>query len=374
MDSFRHDHLILTRVAPPLPQAGALELCWLRTALPAGLPTATAGACFGAHEREEIMDHAIGRRTFLAAAGATALTGALDAAEAQEAVPNSTGTEPAKLKAPPNAADCHMHIYDPRFAESNPRPGLNPKNATVSDYRLLQKRTGTTRVVVVTPRNYATDNRVTLDALAQLGASARGVAVVHPTVTDAELKSLNDGGIRGIRFSLGEPTTSVVRWEMVEPLAKRVADLGWHLQIHIDGEQIVANADLLRRLPTRLVFDHMGHPTLLAGPEHASFAVMRGLIDKGRTWIKLTSAYENSKIGPPEYPEATRIAQAFVKAAPQRMVWGSDWPHVGTQKKPPLPNDALLFDLLAVWAPEEATRRRILVENPEDLYGFAKSA
>jgi D-galactarolactone isomerase len=196
------------------------------------------------------MDHAIGRRTFLAAAGAAALTGALDAAEAQEAVPNSTGTEPAKLKAPPNAADCHMHIYDPRFAESNPRPGLNPKNATVSDYRLLQKRTGTTRVVVVTPRNYATDNRVTLDALQQLGASARGVAVVHPTVTDAELKSLNDGGIRGIRFSLGEPSTSVVTWEMVEPLAKRVADLGWHLQIHIDGEQIVANAELLRRLPT----------------------------------------------------------------------------------------------------------------------------
>jgi D-galactarolactone isomerase len=96
------------------------------------------------------MNHGIGRRTFLAAVGATALTGALDAAQAQQAVPNSTGTDPAKLKAPANAADCHMHIYDPRFAESNPRPGLNPKNATVSDYRLLQKRTGTTRVVVVT--------------------------------------------------------------------------------------------------------------------------------------------------------------------------------------------------------------------------------
>jgi D-galactarolactone isomerase len=118
----------------------------------------------------------------------------------------------------------------------------------------------------------------------------------------------------------------------------------------------------------------MGHPTLPAGPAHPSFAIMRGLIDSGRTWVKLSSAYENSKIGPPEYPDATRIAQAFVKAAPQRMVWGSDWPHVGTQKKPPLPNDALLFDLLAVWAPEEATRRRILVENPEDLYGFAKTA
>jgi D-galactarolactone isomerase len=318
------------------------------------------------------MNHGIGRRTFLAAAGA-ALTGALDAAQAQQAVPNSTGTDPAKLKAPANAADCHMHIYDPRFAESNPRPGLNPKNATVSDYRLLQKRTGTTRVVVVTPRNYATDNRVTLDALQQLGANGRGVAVVHPTVTDAELKGLNEGGIRGIRFSLGG-ANAVVNWDMVEPLAKRVADLGWHLQFNVDGEQIVGNAELFRRLPTPMVFDHMGHPTLPAGVEHASVAIMRGLIDRGRTWVKLSGAYDNTKIGPPDYPDATKIAQAFVKAAPERLVWGSDWPHPSMQDRPPLPNDALLFDLLAAWAPEEATRRRILVENPENLYGFAKSA
>src|ERR1700730_11655672 len=218
------------------------------------------------------MNHGIGRRTFLAVAGA-ALTGALDAAEAQEAVPNSTGTEPAKLKAPANAADCHMHIYDPRFAESNPRPGLNPKNATVSDYRLLQKRTGTTRVVVVTPRNYATDNRVTLDALQQLGPNGRGVAVLHPTVTDAELKSLNDAGIRGIRFSLGDPATAVVAFDMVEPLAKRVADLGWHVQFNLDGEQIADHADLLARLPAQIVLDHMGHPTLPAGGGPPTFYV-----------------------------------------------------------------------------------------------------
>ena len=320
-------------------------------------------------------DPAICRRAFLSAAAVTAAGGlAARPGRAQQAVPNSTGTGPAKLKAPANAADCHMHIYDPRFAETNPRPGINPTHATVSDYRLLQKRTGTTRVVVVTPRNYATDNRVTVDALAQLGPSARGVAVVHPTVTDAELKSLNDAGIRGIRFSLGGDTaTAVVTWDMVEPLSKRVADLGWHVQFNLDGDQIAERADLLRRLPSQLVFDHMGHPTLPAGIEHASFAVMRDLIDRGRTWIKLSGAYSNSQIGPPDYPEATKIAQAFVKAAPQRMVWGSDWPHPGEQNKPPLPDDALLFDLLGIWAPEEATRRRILVENPETLYGFPKT-
>jgi predicted TIM-barrel fold metal-dependent hydrolase len=228
--------------------------------------------------------------------------------------------------------------------------------------------------VVVTPRNYATDNRVTLDAVAQLGASAKGVAVLHPTVTDAELKALNDGGIRGIRFTLTDPAGAVVTWDMVEPLSKRVADLGWHVQFNLDGDQIVAQADLIGRLPCQLVFDHMGHPTLPAGVEHASFTVLRRLIDRGRTWIKLSGAYGNSNIGPPDYPEPTKIARAFVQAAPERMVWGSDWPHPGEQSKPTLPNDALLFDLLATWAPQEATRRRILVDNPESLYGFAKSA
>ena len=319
-------------------------------------------------------DQAIGRRAFLTAAAAAAVSGALDAApaQAQQAVPNTTGTAPAKTKAPANAADCHMHIYDPRFAESNPRPGRNPKNATVSDYRLLQKRTGTTRVVVVTPRNYATDNRVTVDALAQLGGNGRGVAVVRPTVTDAELKSLNDAGIRGIRFSLGGPN-AVVTWDMVEPLSARVNALGWHLQFNVDGDDIVAHADLLRRLPSQMVFDHLGHPKLPAGTDDPSHTVLRGLVDRGRTWIKLSGAYSNSKAGPPDYPEATKIAQAFVKAAPQRMVWGSDWPHPSEQNGT-LPDDALLFDLLAVWAPDEAVRKRILVDNPESLYGFGKTS
>jgi predicted TIM-barrel fold metal-dependent hydrolase len=315
---------------------------------------------------------AFGRRTFLTVAAA-AVTCAFDATagRAQQAAPNTTGSDPARSKAPANAADCHMHIYDPRFPETNPRPGRNPQNATVSHYRLLQKRTGTTRVVVVQPRNYATDNRVTIDALRQLGASARGVAVVHPAITDAELKSLNDAGIRGIRFSLGG-ANAVVNWDMVEPLSRRVNELGWHVQFNVDGDDIVAHADLLRKLPSQTVFDHLGHPTLPAGADHPSHAVLRGLLDKGRAWIKLSGAYSNSKIGPPDYPEATRIAQAFVKAAPERLVWGSDWPHPSEQNGT-LPDDALLFDLLAVWTPDEATRKRILVDNPENLYGFAKA-
>src|SRR5262245_36650393 len=214
-------------------------------------------------------------------------------------VSNSSGTEPPKVKAPANACDCHMHIYDPARFPMPPSKRVPPSNAAVAQYRQLQKRIGTTRVVVVQPRNYAIDNRVTVDAIAQLGPGARGVAVLHPTVTDAELKALDRGGIRGIRFTLGDPATAVVKVDMIEPLARRVVDLGWHIQFNVEGDQIVELADLLRRLPTQLVFDHLANPPVAAGVSHASHAIVRGLVDKGRAWVKLSGAYSNSKVGPP---------------------------------------------------------------------------
>jgi D-galactarolactone isomerase len=234
------------------------------------------------------------RRDFLVATWATAMApvlGTIGAAPslAQRGIPNTSGTAPPKLKTPEGAADCHIHICDPRFPQHSPGRA-DPKNATVGDYRLLQKRIGTSRAVVVTPRTYATDNRVTLDAITQLGAGARGVAVVHPTITDAELQALNDAGIRGIRFSLTGGAAPIVTWDMVEPLAKRVADFGWHVQFVLRGHQMVEHADLLKRLPTQLVFDHMGLPTLPAGIEDASFKFLQSLVDRGRTWIKLQAS------------------------------------------------------------------------------------
>ena len=319
----------------------------------------------------------VGRRTFIrgAAAALAATTSGISMRPGHaQSVPNSAGTAPPRLKAPANACDCHLHIYDPaRF----PTPGAKrptPSNSTAEDYRLLQKRIGTTRAVIVQPRNYAVDNACTVDAVARLGANnTRAIAVLHPTVTDAELKKLDAGGVRGIRFTLGDPATAVVTVDMIEPLAKRIASLGWHIQFNVNGEQIVQMADLMRGLPTPLVFDHLGHPPLSAGIEHPSHAILRGFIDRGRTWVKLSGAYSNTKIGPPDYPEATKIAQAFVKAAPERLVWGSDWPHPSMPENNK-PDDAVLFDLLSVWAPDAATRNRILVQNPEALYGFAKTA
>jgi len=308
------------------------------------------------------------RRAFLKLATIASLagTGVLGAAatRAQHSVPNSGGTEAPKSKAPANAADCHIHIYDANFKSAAPAlPG-----ATVQDYRLFQKRIGTSRVVIVTPRNYVVDNAVTLEAIKQFGGNARGVAVIRPDVSDAALKSLDAGGIRGIRFTVGDPKVAVVSIDMIEPLAKRIAALGWHVQLNMTREQIVDSADLLSRLPTPIVFDHLGQLKPPAGIEHPAYGVIRKLSDKGRTWVKLSGAYSNTQIGPPTYADATKVAQEYVKVAPERLVWGSDWPHPSEAQHKP--DDAVLFDLLSAWAPVEATRHRILVTNPEALYRF----
>jgi predicted TIM-barrel fold metal-dependent hydrolase len=314
------------------------------------------------------MSGAIVRRGFLKAMGATVIVagGFETNAGHAETVPWSAGSEAPKLKAPPNACDCHMHIYDSRFPAA-PTAKLHPANATVDDYRLLQKRLGTSRNVVVTPSTYGTDNSCTLDAMAKLGASARGVAVVDTSVTDAELKRLNDLGVRGIRFNLVQSGATTI--EMLEPLSKRVNDLGWHVQIHLLADGIVEHADLLQRLPSPIVFDHMGHIPQPAGIDHPAFALMLKMLDHGRTWVKLSGAYMETKVGPPGYADVSKVAQGYVKAAPERLVWASDWPHP-TEKPDAKPDDAILFDLMTDWAPEEPIRNRILVDNPVRLYGF----
>lgn len=280
-----------------------------------------------------------------------------------QAVPNSTGTEPPRLKAPAGATDCHIHIYDPRFAP----PVEKPANATVADYRLLQKRLGLARVVIVQPRNYATDNSATLDAIGQLGmARARGVGVVRPTVTDAELRRMHDGGIRGIRFTTGDPHTAIVSPGMIEPLARRIARYGWHVQLNMPVEQIVAYAGILRSIPTPIVFDHLGK---VPDVNHPAYRIIRELLDRRKAWVKLSGAYMD-RSGPPEYAGATAVARTYAAAAPERCVWGSDWPHPGPAIKP---DDAQLFDLLLVWAEDSATRHRILVTNPQALYGFPEA-
>jgi predicted TIM-barrel fold metal-dependent hydrolase len=314
----------------------------------------------------------IDRRTFLKGAGLAALAATtlidIRAARADEPVPYSSGTELPKLKAPANACDCHMHFYDSRFPVA-PTATLRPPNALPPDYRLLQKRIGTTRNVIVQPSTYGTDNSCTLETMAQIGSTARAVAVVDTTVTDTELRRLAGLGVRGIRFNLVQAGATTV--DMIEPLSARVNELGWHVQIHMLGDQIVQIESLLQRLPSQIVFDHMGRIPLPDGVNHPAFRVVSKLVEGGRTWVKLSGAYMATKVGPRTYADVAPLAQAYIRAAPERMVWATDWPH--PTEKTDKPDDAILFDLLTEWAPNEPTRHRILVENPETLYGFPPS-
>jgi D-galactarolactone isomerase len=268
---------------------------------------------------------------------------------------------------PDGATDCHHHIYDPRFAFM-PNAILKPPFATVADYRRLQKRLGTSRNVMIQPSTYGTDNRCLLDVLAQMGQNCRAVCVVNSKVSDAELKQLHNAGVRGVRvqFGLGNPVGA----EEVMPLAKRIAPMGWHIQCNMPADQLVKMEELLLSLPVPVIIDHLGRAVDDKGPQYVSVCK---LLDSGHGWVKLSGAYLYGGGTAPHYAGASLAAKGYIKTAPERCVWGSDWPHPDATKKlnpVAMPDDVVLLNLLAEWAPQSALRDRILVENPERFYGF----
>jgi predicted TIM-barrel fold metal-dependent hydrolase len=307
------------------------------------------------------------RRTVLAGLSASAYS-CVPTAQAQD-VRWSSGSGKPRFVPPPGATDCHFHTYDKSYPVMKGAT-LLPDDALSDDYRALQRRIGTTRGVIIQPSTYGTDNRLQIASRQALGAeNFRVVAVVAEDTTDADLRRLDEQGVLGVRFNLGFP--GVLTVESLKPLAPRLADLGWHCQINMRPKQIEDHANLLASLPGRLVFDHLAQVPQPAGVDSVPYKVIRGLLDRGKTWVKLSGPYVSSKQGAPGYADAGAVAAAYVKAAPERMVWGSDWPH--PSEKDNKPDDARLFDLFAEWAGSDAFKR-ILVDNPAELYGFPKVA
>lgn len=291
-----------------------------------------------------------------------------DAAPAAAQVKWSSGSERPRLQAPADACDCHHYIYDARYPTDR-RGEAFEGDASVADYRALQHRLGITRHIVVQPSIYGLHNRVMLAALAAFGPEARGVAVVDDRITDAKLRRLHEQGVRGIRFNFAPsgPTTTA----MIEPLSRRVGDLGWHIEVNAWAAVLPAIVPILARVPGTVVLDHLGHIPEPEGVQDPNFTLVRRLVDNGKTWVKLAAPYDATKIGPPTYADSSALARAYVDIAPERVVWGTNWPHPGEDPKP---DDALLFDLLLDWAPDETVRKRILVDNPAMLYDFPKTA
>lgn len=283
-------------------------------------------------------------------------------------IPNTAGTQRPALQMPSLACDSHLHIYDSRFPTVVDAAHALEK-ATVSEYRQLQERLGTARAIIVTPRSYGVDNRVTVDAIAQLGVeNARGVAVLRTDVTDAHLRELDKAGVRGIRFSLYTPTHAAASFDMVEALSHRIEPYGWHVQLHWTADQFIEHAAMLKRLPSRIVIDHMARLPQPAGVDHPAVQLAHTLIERGRTWVKLSGPYLDSQVGEQgQFRDIDAVAKHWIKTAPERLVWGSDWPHPTETIKP---DDAKLLDLMARWTEDGAVIDRILVTNPAELYGF----
>lgn len=268
--------------------------------------------------------------------------------------------ETAKLA---GACDCHMHIYDPRFT---PGAGAHAptRKATVADYREIRERLGLSRVVVVQSTAYGTDNACTLDAMKQLGGSARGVAVVAPDVPDAQLERLTAAGIRGLRYVMFSHAT--LTWETMPLMAPRIASFGWNINLQLAGEELAEREAMLSRLPCDLVVDHIGRFTAPVDGKTPGVRALHRLLDAGRCWVKLSAPYHGSKSGPPRYEDIGALAIELVKRWPERMLFATNWPHPSV--KGDAPDDLELMKLLWKWAPDESTRRRILLENPGKLY------
>lgn len=314
------------------------------------------------------------RRTFLKGTGLALIAlsgmnipvGRAESYSAELKVPYSSGTDVPCFTVPINATDCHHHIYDSRFPV-DPTSTLRHPDATVADYRLLQKRLGTTRNVIVQPSTYGVDNSGLIASLKEFGLeSTRGIAVVNTSVTDDELAELDKAGVRGIRFNMSVPGEAT-NMDMVESLAQRINELGWHIQVVAKPDKILAGKDVWKSVPCPVVFDHLGHITSVDQP---AFEVILNLLREGKGWVKLSGAYILSKVGSPTYADRAAVAKAYVQEVPEQLVWGSDWPHP-TAKIDNKPNDAILMGLLAEWAPDEKVRNCILVDNPARLYGFS---
>lgn len=289
-------------------------------------------------------------------------------------IPNCPPPDPSpgwpQLIAPAGAVDCHAHIFgaEPDYPFS-PRRGYTPPPASLEEYLALLKILGIEHAVLTQPSVYGTDNTAMLDAMAQQPGRLLGVAAVDATIADQELSELNEKGIRGIRVNLadkgGNPFDSMTD---VRRFAERLKPLGWHLELLIHVNDFPDLHQTFTDFPIDIVVGHLGYMKSPHGVENSGFQEFLNLVKEGHCWVKLTGTYRITGQENPPYPDVMSVAQALIQANPDRMVWGTDWPHPFHYRG--MPNDAYLLDQLLDWT-DAATIKKILVDNPRELFGFS---
>jgi predicted TIM-barrel fold metal-dependent hydrolase len=268
------------------------------------------------------------------------------------------------------ACDVHAHVCGPASRYPLiPERLYTPPDASLEDFRHMLQALGVERGVLVQPSIYGTDNRALLDALAHDPKRLRGVAVVPFDVPDAELERLHAAGVRGARANIVDLKDRKGRLpiEPLRALARRIARLRWHVEFLMHVNEFPDLDRELADFPVDVVFGHLGYVPVAEGVKTQGFAALLRLMRDGKAWVKLTAPYRLT-LSPMPYPEVVPFAQALVEAAPERLLWGSDWPHVHIRSA--MPNDGALFDVFSTWVPDAAMRKRILVDNPGKVYDF----
>jgi len=323
----------------------------------------------------------ISRRHLLigaAAAGAAAFTGRAPSVLAKASQPAT----PVNFDVPPGACDCHTHIFgDSARFPFTPARTYTPEPASVDEVRALHRALHTSRVVIVQPSVYGTDNGCTLDAIGKIGPGARGVAVIDEHTPESTLDDMNRAGIRGIRLNLetGGVTDPAAARQRFERAVERIKGRNWHIQIFTRLSVIQGISDLVMHAAVPVVFDHFGGAQAPLGTEQAGFAALVNLVRAGKAYVKISAPYLASTQAP-DYPDVVPFARALLAANPERLLWATNWPHPDSARTPgrkptdiaPLQkiDDGRVFNLLAIWVPDRAQRKTILVENPGRLYGF----
>ncbi len=318
----------------------------------------------------------ISRRDFMKHAAIATAIGGSRRVESTAAQPSTR----VRFRVPSGACDCHTHVFgDPaRFPFFAGRT-YTPEAASVAEMRKLHRALHATRVVIVQPSVYGTDNACTLDGIRQLAPNARGVAVIDERTTDAMLDEMHDTGVRGIRINLatvGQNDPEIGRRRLVAAI-ERVRARGWHVQMYTQLPVIAALQHEVAASPVPIVFDHFGGAQAAGGIAQPGFDVLLDLVRRGRAYVKVSAPYRGSTSAP-DYADMAPLAKALIAANAQRILWGTDWPHPDTApgRQPgevsPLRqiDDGRVFNQFAVWVPDASTRKTILVDNPASLYGF----
>ena len=267
---------------------------------------------------------------------------------------------------PAGTCDTHVHVWGPfdRFPVAKGAP-YTPPERTKEDLQALHARLGVERAVIVQTSVYKSDNRAMLDAIATSHGAWRGVAVIDAGFGDAEFATLHDGGVRGVRFNFVKHLGGVPDIALVRRTAERIAAMGWHLVLHLDAANIPEFEDLLRGFALPVVIDHMGRVPVADGPDQVPFRILLDLMKRPNYWVKVSGAERISAEGPP-FRDAIPFARRLIEAAPDRTLWGTDWPHPNVRWDP---DEADLVDLLPAFG-DAAALQSVLVDNPARLYGF----